>query len=77
MGSEAVKVYNGLSFDSAEGRHNISKILEKFDDYTIGEVNETYERYVFNSRYQDAAESTDAYISELRNLMKTCNFAIA
>ena len=71
------KVYNGLSFDSEDNRQNLSKILEKFGEYTIGEVNETYERYVFNSRNQDAAESTDAYITDLRKLMKIGNFVIA
>ena len=40
----------------------------------IGEVNETYERYVFNSRNQGESESIEAYITELRKLMKTCNF---
>ena len=44
---------------------------QKFDEYTIGEVNETYKSYVFNSRNQDGAEPTDA---DLRKLMKTCNF---
>mgnify|MGYP002803382264 FL=1 len=74
MGAEALKVYNGLSFDSEDDRQNLSKILEKFDEYTIGDVSESYQRYVFNSRNQDAAESTDAYITDLRKLMKTCNF---
>ena len=36
-------------------------ILEKFDECTIGEVNETYERYVFNNRNQGESESIGAY----------------
>lgn len=73
-GRGALKVYNGLSFESEEDRQNLSKILEKLEEYAIGEVNETYERYVFNSRNQGASESIEAYITELRKLMKTCNF---
>lgn len=47
--------------------------MEKLDEYAIGEVNETYERYVFNSRDQEADESIDAYVAALRKLAQTCN----
>jgi hypothetical protein len=53
-----------LSFESEEDRQNLSKILEKFEEYTIGEVNETYERYVLNSRNQGVSESIEAYITD-------------
>ena len=42
--------------------------------FTIGEINETYERYQFNDRNQGTEESIDSYVSALRNLAKTCNF---
>ena len=41
---------------------------------TIGELNETFERYTFNSRNQQENESIDAYVTALRTLTKTCNF---
>ena len=72
LGAESLKMYNGLFFYSEEDRQNLSSIMEKFDEYTIGEINETYERY--NCRNQGAEESVDAYISELRKLTKTCKF---
>ena len=31
-------------------RRILQKVLEKFDEYTLDQTNETYERYVFNSR---------------------------
>ena len=39
----------------------------------IGEVNETYERYMFNSRDQEADEFIDAYVAALRKSALTCN----
>ena len=52
----------------------MAKIIEKFDQFTIGELNETFERYTFNSRNQEENESIDAYVTTLRTLAKTCNF---
>ena len=42
--------------------------------FAIGETNETYKRYVFNSRDQKEGESIDDYVGELRTLAQTCNF---
>ena len=39
-----------------------------------GETNETYERYCFNKRDQEAGESIETYVASLRSLAKTCNY---
>ena len=49
-------------------------IIAKFDENFLGEVNETYERFKFNQRNQEAGESFDAYLTALRNLAESCNF---
>ena len=73
IGSNAVKIYN--SFDlSDENRRKLSEIMKEFDKYAIGETNETYERYMFNSRDQKEGESIDAYVGALRTLAQRCNF---
>lgn len=74
IGSEAVKIYNGLPFDTPEDKGTLSAIINKFAQFTIGEMNETYERYLFNSRNQKNEESIDAYVTSLRTLSQTCNF---
>ena len=61
-------------FDDESDRKKLDKVIEKFEEYTIGRINETFERYRFNSRNQEPSEGIDAYISALRNLAKTCNF---
>jgi hypothetical protein len=60
-----------LSFEWDEDRNKLSKILQKFDEYTIEEVNETYERNVFNSRNQDTSLMRRVY-GVTRKLIQTC-----
>jgi len=68
-----IKIYN--SFDLSEAnRRKLSEIVKEFDNFAIGETNDTYERYVFNSRDQKEGESIDAYVGELRILVQSCNF---
>ena len=74
VGPEALKIFNGMSFSKSSDREKVECIIAKFDEFTIGEVNETYERYVFNSRNQSPEESIDAYIAIIRTLAQTCNF---
>lgn len=73
IGTEAVKTFN--TFDlTDEDKKSLKAIIEAFDKFAIGEKNETYERYKFNSRNQQENESVSAYVTEIRYLAKTCNF---
>ena len=61
---EGLKIYNGFQFENETDRRLLQKVLENFDQYTLGQTNEMYERYVFNSRNQEQ-ESIDAYVTVL------------
>ena len=74
VGPEALKIFNGMSFSNPSDREKVECIIATFDEFTIGEVNETYKRYVFNSRNQSPEESIDAYIAIIRTLAQMCNF---
>ena len=74
LGPDAMKIYNGMQFVSETDRRTLSKNVEIFDGFTIREVNETYERYIFNGRNQGQDESIDTYITALCTLAKTCGF---
>ena len=74
IGPDALKVYNGLPFATKDERRKLDTIIERFDEYAQSELNETYERYKFNSRMQEDEENIDAYVVDLRTLAKNCGF---
>ena len=65
LGPDAMKIYNGMQFANETDCRTLSKIIEKFDEFTIGEVNKTYTHFIFNGRNQGQDKSIDAYISAL------------
>ena len=58
----------------SEDPNKVDTRITKFDEYFMGDVNETYERFKFNQRNQEAGENFDAYLTALRNMTETCNF---
>ena len=74
IGSAAHSVFRSFKFDGEGDTSNVSKIIEAFDRYCIGETNITYERYVFNQRTQQPGETIEDYIADLRKLANTCQF---
>ena len=67
IGTDGLTIYNGFAFDNGDTR-DIASILKKFDEQIIGELNETYERYTFNSRKQATGERFDVYLTYFRHL---------
>ena len=59
IGCEAYELYQTLEFADDEHRRNIDKVVEAFDHRCIGEINVTYERYVFNRRTREVGEPFD------------------
>ena len=71
MGVEALQIYNGCDPSDED---TCEDILQKLDTFILGETNEIFERYKFNSRQQQNGESVDSYLNSLKILRKTCNF---
>ena len=42
LGEQALKIYNGFTFATAEDQRTVDEILQKFDEFAIGDANETY-----------------------------------
>ena len=72
IGSDALDVYDGFYLESQEQVKDIDVTLQKFEQYCIGETNESYERRV-NRHDQNQHVSVDAHTTALRTLAKTCN----
>ena len=70
IGSDALKIHNTFNFSNDA---LLKDILDKLETFFIGEVNETYERYLFNQRNQQEGETVDTYITALKTLSRTCN----
>ena len=61
-------------FAAEEDKVNIDKVKKMLQNCCIGETNVIYERYIFNNRTQEAGESYDSFVSNSRQLEKSCNY---
>ena len=77
IGIDVLKIFNGFRFDSPDNKNDLAKIIQKFDKFTIGELNETFKRYTFNSRNPQENKSIDAYVTILAHLQKHLIFVTA
>ena len=75
IGDEALDVYNGFTFGASEDKRDLKTLKAKFKAYCIPKQNITFERYKFFKRNQREAEPIDSYVTDLRCLAKTCEFA--
>ena len=76
VGTEAYEVFQTMDFEKEEDRADIDKVMviEAFEAYCVGEVNVTFERYVFNNRTQNVGEAFEENLSDLRRLSKSCDY---
>ena len=74
IGDEAFDIFDGFSFEKEEDQNDIDTVLDKIEQFCVGEASEVIETFLFNKRNQEEGETIDAYVSSLRKLAKTCNF---
>ena len=73
IGEDALEIFEGMDFPTDEDRTKY-EVVKKFSELCLGETNETYERFIFNSRQKSDEESIDKYVTTLRKLAQTCTF---
>jgi hypothetical protein len=74
VGGEAYDVFRSFEFASAADRKKIDKVTEAFENFCVGQVNVTYERYTFNRRMQENGERFDVFLGDVRRLARSCAF---
>ena len=75
IGSAAYGVFRTFKFENTDDTADVSKIVDAFQKHCIGEANVTYERFLFHQRVQQPGESVDDFLSDLRKMARTCEFA--
>lgn len=74
VGESNRELMDTLMSDAARDTWRFKDIIDKFDGHCNPCVYETVERYRFFTKNQRSGESIDSYVTELRVLVKTCNF---
>ena len=74
LADDALKTLEGFDFPTGEDDRTVLEIMMAFERYAIGEIHETLERYKFGKRQQQEGESMDKFLTDLRILMKTCQY---
>jgi len=74
IGTDAYEVYANMEFAEESYKTDPDKLIEAFERHCIGEINEVYERYIFNRRQQEPGETFDTFVGDLRRLVRTCEY---
>ena len=74
LGSKGIEIYN--TFTLTEEEHtSFPAVLQKFHNHFVPKPNITYQRHQFFTRNQKPDETVDQYVTDLRILSRTCEFA--
>ena len=68
IGSKGREIYETMKFETPDKDRTIEELLKLFDEYCDPKRNETVERHKFFMRNQEAGESFDKYLTELKIL---------
>lgn len=71
-----LEIKEGMTLETPESSKVLNSVVQKLEEFCIGQTNETFERYVFDSRSQREGESIDQFVSSLRKVAKSCNFCL-
>ena len=74
-GENGRDVYNAWeSTVSADDKKKLATSYTKFEEYVTLKSNPVFARYKFYNKQQDRGESFDHFLTELKLLVKDCNF---
>jgi hypothetical protein len=70
---QAIDVFNTFAL-TEEQKADYDVVVQRFETYCSPKTNETYERYMFNSRKQFEGEAVEQFVTELKIRAQSCNF---
>ncbi|CAK1598438.1 unnamed protein product [Parnassius mnemosyne] len=73
LGEQVKDLYYNVLNGSEENQKYID-VIRLQDDYFLNKANEIIQTFKFNKRNQFHGESFDAYLSDLKKMIKQCNF---
>ena len=65
LSDDVLRTYEGFQFSTLDYQRTTQEIIDKFEHYAVGEVNETFERYLFHKRVQYEGETLEQFVSDL------------
>ena len=68
LADDALKVYNGFQFNTSDDSRAAQEIIGKFEEFAVGEINETYEKFIFNKCCHEEGEMFDRFLSDLKRM---------
>ena len=74
-GPKVIEEYSHFVCNTGEGRECYVDVRHKFNALCEGASNVIYERLVFNKCNQKEGERVDNFVSELKQLSLTCEYA--
>lgn len=74
LGQDGLKIYITIKDDKEE---TVKSILEALDEYCIPKTNEIMDHFNFFKRNQQLNEQLDVWYTDLKKLIKNCNFGDA
>ena len=73
IGDDGRKLLNSLNMTDA-CTTDLEKVIAALQDFCVAQVNQTFERFKFNSRVRRNGESVQQFVSDIRTLASTCQF---
>ncbi|XP_072329996.1 uncharacterized protein [Scyliorhinus torazame] len=73
-GQHATDVFNSLVFEEGENQSKYDTVILKLDQHFQVEVNESFERYLFQQRLQGKEELFQPFLTHLRILAQSCGY---
>ena len=70
-----IVIINSLKFAEPGDEKILAKVMEKLEEFFVGDTHEAYESSRFHLLRQEDGESVEAFIAALRKLAKNFNFS--